>query len=308
MFKIACASLALAAAFAATPALAQYGADSHRPAGTPELPHCATPVGTASIKEPERNWWGPLGLGSPESLIKLMASRSGCLRIVDRNGGLAMREQERELGASGELQRGSNLGRGQVKAADYAIIPDITDSNSDAGGGGVGGALGGIVGGRFGAVLGGVKVKRSEAHVLLTLVNIRTTEQEYVAEGTAQKTDVGWGAGGGYAFFGAVGGGYSNTDIGKVIAAAYLNAFVDLVHHLQGVAPGEASAQAPTQAYTVTSSIIMRKTASPEAARVRAFSSGDLVYPTGRKDGIWWEVDDENGNRGWVSSTKITPR
>ena len=38
------------------------------------------------------------------------------------------------------------------------------------------------------------------------------------------------------------------------------------------------------------------------------FQPGDLVYPTGQKNGIWWEVDDENGNRGWVSSAFITPR
>jgi len=292
----------------AAPAFAQYGMDAKRPAGTPELPRCAQPVGTASIQEPERNWWGPLGLGNPESLIKLMASRSGCLRIVDRNGGLAMRNEERALGDSGELQRNSNLGRGQVKAADFAIIPDIADSNSNAGGNAIGGVVGGLLGGRVGGLIGGINMKRSEAHVLLTLVNVRTTEQEYVAEGTSQKTDIGWGAGGGYAFFGAAGGGYSNTDIGKVISAAYLNAFVDLISHLQGMAPGQASAQAPTQAYTVTAAVTLRKTPSPASGAVRAFSPGDLVYPTGQKNGIWWEVDDENGNRGWIASTKITPR
>ncbi|HUO22390.1 MAG TPA: CsgG/HfaB family protein [Caulobacteraceae bacterium] len=310
MKKPAIAGLGAAAALAlaASPAMAQYGMDAKRPDGTPPLPQCATPVGTASIQEPERDWWSPLGLGNPESLIKLMASRSNCLRIVDRNGGLAMRNEERALGDSGELQRNSNLGKGQIKAADFAIIPDIADSNSNAGGGALGGALGGLVGGRFGAVLGGISMKQSQAHVLLTLVNIRTTEQEYVAEGTAQKTDIGWGAGGGYAFFGAAGGGYSNTDIGKVISAAYLNAFVDLIGHLQQATPGQAAAEAPTQAYRVTDVATLRKTASASAHVVRSFKVGDMVYPTGAKDGVWWEVDDENGNRGWITSTKISPR
>jgi hypothetical protein len=26
------------------------------------------------------------------------------------------------------------------------------------------------------------------------------------------------------------------------------------------------------------------------------------LYPTGEKDGIWWEVSDELGNKGWVPS------
>ena len=52
----------------------------------------------------------------------------------------------------------------------------------------------------------------------------------------------------------------------------------------------------------------MRQAASPQAKQVRSFNVGDLVYPTGQKNGIWWEVDDENGNRGWVTSTTISPR
>jgi len=36
------------------------------------------------------------------------------------------------------------------------------------------------------------------------------------------------------------------------------------------------------------------------------FNPGDMVYPTGQKNGIWWEVDDENGNRGWLSSAMIS--
>jgi hypothetical protein len=27
-----------------------------------------------------------------------------------------------------------------------------------------------------------------------------------------------------------------------------------------------------------------------------------MLYPTGNKDGLWWEVSDELGNKGWVSS------
>ena len=44
-------------------------------------------------------------------VIDLSATRG---RIVDRNGGLQMRNMERDLGDSGELRRNSNIGRGQV--------------------------------------------------------------------------------------------------------------------------------------------------------------------------------------------------
>jgi hypothetical protein len=320
MRKIAISTVAglMAAVLAASPAAAQYGMDKKGPknAATPELPRCAQPLGRAAIQEPENRWWTELGLSSPEALLKLFAARSNCLRIVDRNGGLAMRNQEAELGASGDLKRGANIGRGQVAAADFFIVPDIANSNSNSGGNNIGaiaGAFGSRLGG-FGALAGGLRTKKSEAQALITLVDARSTEQLYVAEGVAQKTDIGFdvgGGGGGWGGFGAAaGGGYSNTEIGKVITAAYFNAFVDLVHYLQTNAPsGEQAKQAAgIQAYTATRPVALHKSASAQAAVVRSFQPGELVYPTGQKNGIWWEADDENGNRGWLPSTAITPR
>jgi curli biogenesis system outer membrane secretion channel CsgG len=291
-------------------AMAQaYGTSAHPPAGTPNLPQCARPVGTVAIKDAARDWWSPLGLDNPESVIKLFAARSNCLRVVARGEALAMRNDERALGDAGELQRGQNFGKGQVVAADYLLIPDIVVSNQNSGGGGFG--LGGLLGSHFGpvgAIVGGINVHSEQAHTLLTLINARTTEQEYVAEGTAKKTDVGFSGGGWGGYFGAIGGGYSNTAIGQVIAAAYYNAFIELVGHMQSTAPGQAAAAAPIQAYGVTTAMVMHQGPSPAAPPVREFHPGDLVYPTGQKNGVWWEVDDENGNRGWVSSAYISPR
>jgi uncharacterized protein YgiM (DUF1202 family) len=95
-----------------------------------------------------------------------------------------------------------------------------------------------------------------------------------------------------------------------VISAAYFNAFADLIGYLQRNSPtGEqASHNAGVQSYTVKQAIVMRKSPSAQASQVRSFNAGDTVYPTGQKNGIWWEVDDENGNRGWISSTMIATR
>lgn len=315
---VALSVAAVSVALTATPSYAQYGMDKKGPknAATPEMPRCAQPLGRAAVQEPENRWWTELGLSNPESLLKLFAARSNCLRIVDRNAGLAMRSQEAELGASGDLRRGSNIGRGQVAAADFFIVPDIANSNSNSGGnalGAVAGAFGSRLGG-FGALAGGLRTKKSEAQALITLVDARTTEQLYVAEGVSQKTDISFGLGGGgygsTGFGAAAGGGYGNTEIGKVITAAYFNAFVDLINYLQQSAPtgAEASQNAGVQAYRTTSAAILRRTPSASAGQVRTFQVGDMVYPTGQKNGVWWEVDDETGNRGWISSTLITAR
>jgi curli biogenesis system outer membrane secretion channel CsgG len=303
--------------FVVAPASAQYGMDKHTPssATTPELPHCDRPIGTAAVKEPQNDWWTGRGLSNPEVLLKLFASRSGCLRMVDRNAGLAMHTGEESLAQSGELRRGSNVGKGQVAVADYFLVPDLANSNENSGGNNLGAAAGSFLPGGFGALAGSIHTKKAEAQALITLVDARTTEQLYVAEGAAQKTDVSFGAGGGgwgpSGFAALAGGGYSNTDIGKVITAAYFNAYIDLVHYMQSSAApeaGSASANAGSQAYTVKSPIALRGSPSPQANAVRSFQPGDLVYPTGQKNGIWWEVDDENGNRGWVTSTAISPR
>jgi curli biogenesis system outer membrane secretion channel CsgG len=299
----------------ATPAAAQYGMDkgSDQKGGTPDLPRCAQPLGRAAIQEPQDRWWEGLGLSNPEALLKLFALRSGCLRIVDRNGGLAMHNEETALNASGDLQRGSNVGRGQVAAADYFIIPDIANSNKHASGGNIGGAFGGFLPGGFGALAGGISVKKSEAHTLITLEDARTTEQLYVAEGNAAKSDVSFGGGGGgWAGWGGYGGlagsGYTDTDIGKVISAAYFNAFVDLVHYMQSQTPGQTAANAPAASQRTTAPVQVHKLPSSAAPVVYSLPAGASVYPTGQRNGVWMEVDDENGNRGWVPSTETTSR
>ena len=161
---------------------------------------------------------------------------------------------ERALADNGELQSGSNLGKGQVKAADYFLQPDIVTANRNSGGGGVGaaaGAIGGLFGGfghAVGALAGGINVKKGEASVTLSLVNARTTEEEAMTDGYARKKDISWGAGGGAGWWGgfaAAGAtGYQDTAIGQVIVLAYLDAYIKLVSQLGGL-PANAAAAAP---------------------------------------------------------------
>lgn len=249
-FSRAAAIVAAAAAvMIATPALAKSSGRKAQEQGMAEIPTCTKKLGTIAVVEPDNNWWQALGLGSPEAVIKLFVMRSGCFGLVDRNKGLASRNIERALADNGELQEGSNIGRGQVKAADYFIVPDIISQNRNSGGTNIGGALGGWLGGStVGAIAGGISVKKKEANVLLTLVNARTTEQERMTEGYYRKTDIGWAGGGGAGWWGGFAGlgasSYANTDIGQVIVLAYLKAYRDMVYQLGGL-PANPSAAAP---------------------------------------------------------------
>jgi hypothetical protein len=153
-------------------------------------------------------------------------------------------------------------------------------------------------------VLGGVSLKSKTADVVLTLTDIRSTEVVATVQGHAKKTNVGWGAGAG-AFFGgfaaAGASSYSNTEIGQVVAMAYLDAFNKLMDEVRADTP---NAKADNVGQAVTMAKPGRMYAKPDlkSSVVRDLEVGMMLYPVGEKEGVWWKVSDELGNEGWVSS------
>ena len=289
-------------AFAAT-------AQQQREQKTAEIPQCAQQLGVLAVEEPQRNWWTQLQLGSPEALIKLFVQRSNCFTLVDRGAGLAAAQRERALASGGQLQQGSNIGGGQIVAADYVIVPDLVSQNANASGNNIGAALGGLLGNRLGpvgALAGGISINSSTADVALTITDVRSTRQLAVIDGHSKKTDIGFGVGGGIfggSGFGAGGAtGYNNTEIGQVITLAYLDAYTRLVDQLGGLPAAGASASNAQQSVVVNRPSRMYKAASTQSELVRPLDPGMKLYPTGNKDGLMWEVKDELGNQGWVSS------
>jgi curli biogenesis system outer membrane secretion channel CsgG len=299
----------LLAALAAPAGAQRQSAQDQRKQKMAEIPTCAKPLGTISVLEPEDSvdWWSGQQLPAPSKLIKVFISKSRCFTLVDRGAGLDAAQRERALGASGELRNRSNVGKGQMKAADYVMTPDLISRNSDAGGSGVGALLGGLVGGDAGRIAGNLNFRKKTADVVLTVTDVRSTEQVAMAEGSAKKTDIGWGGSAG--LFGGSGwgqagaSGYANTEMGQVITLAYLQAYTDIVAQLGGL-PANASAANAQQAVTLTRPA--RLFTTPKGAKVvRDLDPGMMLYPTGNKDGMMWEVEDELGNKGWISSTLL---
>jgi len=165
-----------------------------------------------------------------------------------------------------------------------------------------------LIGGKAGAIVGGLNFRSKTADVVLTVTDVRSSEQVAISEGSARKSDIGFGAGGGLfggGGFGAAGvGGYANTEIGQVITMAYLQAYTDIVAQLGGL-PENASAANAQQAVTVTRPGRLLANAKGTGAPVRSLDPGMMLYPTGNKEGVMWEVEDELGNKGWVSSTLL---
>ena len=293
-----------------------------KPSGTQQLqqatmndvPRCARKLGTVSVMDgDDPSGWTQFQLSGPQKLLKVLVQRSGCFNLVDRGSGLSAAQRERDISGDLGMQRGSNVGQGQIKAADYVLVAEVQAADRDSGGSAIGAAAGGLIGHGFGGVLGGISTRKMEANTVLSLTNVRTTETIAVQDGYAAKNSLSFGGGAGVGFFGAgaalVGGGYDSTDIGRIVTLAFIQAYAKLVTDLGLVtagATGTAEAS-PTKTFTAQAPVAMRVGAAASAKVIRTLQPGAIVYPTGARNGLWWEVADENDNVGWVLNTKLAP-
>lgn len=195
-----------------------------------QLVKCPSPVATVALAE-DQGGYGLLvrhGLpNSPLPLLRLMLAQTGCFRVVDRSAGLRATERELELAQRGMVKPGGGVTKGQITAARYTLTPHIVFAESNAGGAGavIGAFLPRIP--LLGAVAGSLRFKEAQAVIFLT--DNSTTEQIAAAEGSATSTDIGIGGGVLGMLGGAGAGAWGNTNEGKVVAAALLDAVNKLV-------------------------------------------------------------------------------
>jgi curli biogenesis system outer membrane secretion channel CsgG len=200
----------------------------------PKLERCAEPLGTIAVDEDVRApWYGRLQqykLGPTTPVLRMMIQQSNCFVVVERGAAFNNLMRERALDKSGETRQGSNMGPGQMVTADYTMSPTITFSQQGTQGGRLG--LGGLgLPGWGGVVLGAAagSFRANEASTTLLMIDNRSSVQLAAAEGSAKNYDlglVGAAFGGG---LGAAGGGYSNTPEGKIIVAAFMDSYNQLV-------------------------------------------------------------------------------
>ncbi|WP_236549568.1 CsgG/HfaB family protein [Novosphingobium sp. TCA1] len=272
------------AALAATPANAQklgkggIGIDE-----TSEVPRCDVPLGTIALVEdrtaaPSEDDIPPglramirmaeaqNGGGSqkidPLPLLKLLTAQSNCFQVLDRGEGFDALQRERALASGGTIANGNT--QATLLAAEYLLTARVLYSDGNAGGSG--GGLGTMFPGGI-----GFKSKKLESQTMLTLVEVKTGLQKVVATGSARKKDISiiggalMGSG-----IGALGGGYTSTDIGKITSFALLDAFRKLTRDAQGrIAPPVAMSAAPARVAPPAASV-----AAPVASTGDAQAAG----------------------------------
>eukprot|EP01037_Dinobryon_pediforme_P009807 gene9807-9872_t len=259
-----------------------------------ELVRCDAPVATLALAENPNGYIMGSGYqlpASPVPLVKLLAQQSGCFRVVDRAAGLKGTVQEQELKDAGILRKNnSTVAKGKGYEAQYTLTPSLTFSEQDAGRG-LAGVIAMIPVLRDIAGLAGLveQVKFKEAQTALLLSDNETTEQVAAATGSARTTDLGVG---GLVFGklgGAAGAGWSNTNEGKVIAAAFLDAHNQLVVQARGLKAQQAMAAAgPPRPYKLPESVlVVIHTPALEVLLIRRTGGeGHWQSVTGSKDAL----------------------
>lgn len=196
------------------------------------LESCDESLGTLAMEEDVRApWYSQLrqyNLGSTIPVLRLMIQQSNCFVIVERGAGMQAMQQERNLMRGEEGRAGSNMGGGQMVAADYLMRPSIQFSGKT---GGSSGGVGGLLPGAIGTLAGSVGV--NEASTTLLMVDMRSGVQISAAEGSGKNFDFGFFGGAFTGGLAGAGGGYSNTPRGKVVVAAFADSYNQMVKALR---------------------------------------------------------------------------
>jgi hypothetical protein len=295
--------------------------------GAPKgLETCEKPMGAVAVHEVQDDMLGYLrryNLQSPIPLVRMMIQQSNCFIVVERGVGMQNMAQERQLAASGQARQGSNIGEGQMVAADYILTPGVVFSDNNSGG--VGAGIGNYFGRTAGAIAGGLKFK--EAQTSMLLADTRTGVQVAAAEGSTKKADISIGGGlwgGGTA---GSGGGYGSTNEGKIIAAAFMDNYNQLVKVVRndpalqrsvGSLKDEAAAGGTKKAGAVFNegdvltpkigNVQMRADANDTSKVVGTLAKGDEVIVTGGEKDGFIQVTNAAGASGWVKIVLVSKR
>lgn len=282
---------AIAALLAAgAPALAKDKA----PAVT--LNKCEASLGTIAVVDGDTQGWTKFGLGSPRELINALALESGCFTPHNAAGGQPATYLMNVIaGDKEEVDKGIEMAKG---AAVEGLVRSGAASRMIGGMGGFGGAAFGMLGG-----LGG---KKKTVAAGIRLINPASGQTLVSGSGDVTRSSITLGGMGAGFQQGVAAAGYGSSRDGQMLAEAFIKAFnavavqgAALPPPTAAAAPAAPAAAAPEAVLAVDSKML----AAPDkaSAQLRALRAGTTLTPTGKREGLFVELDDGYGTKGWVS-------
>lgn len=257
---------------------------------------CDASYGTIAITDGDTQGWSKFGLSSPRGMLGAIVQESGCFTLhTGADGQPANYLLSAIAGSQEEVDQTMNTATGLLKGglvqsgAAGTILSKVP----------MGGALIGMFGG-----LGGKKKTISAGLRLMDPSNGQTL---IAGSGLSQKSTIkvlnssDWVAASQGQF-----GQYSSSKDGKMVASAFIEAYNNLASQAGALATArQAAAAAPAATimttYTVAVPTSMKASASETAAEVRSLRADTELKPTGNKEGLFVEVTDNYGTKGWVS-------
>lgn len=258
------------------------------------LATCEDSLGTIAVVDGDIQGWSDYGLGSPRELINSLAIESGCFTPHSPAAGEPTDFLMNVVaGDSEEVDR-------SIEAAKSAAMEGLVRS----------GAAGSIlskvpVGGALIGMFGGLGGKKKRVAAGIKLISPSSGLTIATGNGEVKKSSLSFGGASGWAA-GASAAGYAQSKDGKMLVEAFVIAFNALVAQsetIQSVPRVQAAvAQAPQEPAAATAiDTVLRAGPDASAAVVRELRQGTQLVPTGNRQGLFIEVEDNYGTKGWIS-------
>ena len=259
-----------------------------------ELVRCDESLGSIALVDGAGAGWQQWDLGSPRALISRLATESGCFTPHAGSTEPARFLVTAIAGTEEEVDQGLNIASA---AATEALIRS--------------GAASGLLsrvpfGGAAAGLLGGLGGRRTTVAAGLTVVSPSNGQPLATGSGSVSSSSISFrGNRGAWARDISGGTNYADSRNGRKLAEAYIIAFNQLIAQraaLEAAPQAGAAAQANAgPAATVAAETTMRAGPSASAAEVRGLRAGTELTPTGEREGLWIEAEDNFGTKGWVS-------
>ncbi len=260
----------------------------------PALVTCEQSLGTIALVDGDLAGWTQYGLGSPRELINSLATQSGCFAPHTNPATPARFLVTAVAGSQEEVDKSVDIGK---SVATEALVRS----------GAAGKMLGGVpfAGAALG-MFGGLGGKKKTVAAGLRVVSPATGQAIASGTGSVKKSSITFGGAGGYGWAAnaASASGYQGSKDGQMLAEAFILAFNQLVAQkavlesapaMGTVTPAVASGAVAAVDTTIYAA------ATKTSASVRAVRAGTSLIPTGKREGLFIEVSDSFGTKGWVS-------
>ncbi len=258
---------------------------------TVELVKCEQSYGTIAVVDGDTKGWSEFGLGSPRELVATIALESGCFTVHSAASSKPADFLINVIaGDKEEVDQGMEVAKG---AATEAFIRS----------GAAGQVLSKVPGaGALVGMFGGLGGKKKTVAAGIRVVSPANGQTLITGSGEVKKSSLSFRGGGTPWIAGANAAGYGDSKKGQMLTEAFIIAFNNVVGQASALSAAPAVAEVQKDpVYTVAVDTSMYANADANADAVRTLRADTELSPTGNKMGLFVEVTDNYGTKGWVS-------